>query len=208
MRSDRPKRTRSPQWQRRPGQRRDELLDAALKLFRAGGVAETTVAEITDAAGVAKGSFYRYFSSKDEMLSALKARFFAEMAERAVEVVALDPTLDLLGMLDVGISVAVRYLCDNADLLGVWNQVEDPVAAYQDTARGLGGFATLYEAAITEGVAAGEFDCADPAQTARLIVYGIQGAVTATILDAGARNPDRMIAAAVDLHHRALGVRR
>ncbi|MFT4704614.1 MAG: AcrR family transcriptional regulator [Bradymonadia bacterium] len=37
---------------------------ATLELVRASGVAGTTIAEICSTAGIAKGSFYRYFESK------------------------------------------------------------------------------------------------------------------------------------------------
>ena len=50
-------------------------MDAAEKLFLEQGVAPTTVEQITDGAGVAKGTFYLYFSSKEDILSALGDRF-------------------------------------------------------------------------------------------------------------------------------------
>ena len=43
--------------------RRDELMDAAQALFMEKGFAATSVAEIVEGAGVAKGTFYTYFQS-------------------------------------------------------------------------------------------------------------------------------------------------
>lgn len=49
------------------GERRQQLLDAARKLFAERGYHDTTVDDITRAADVAKGTFYLYFSEKREI---------------------------------------------------------------------------------------------------------------------------------------------
>ncbi len=51
--------------------KRQRLLHASLRLFREKGFANTTVAEITAAAGVAKGTFFNYFATKEDVLLAL-----------------------------------------------------------------------------------------------------------------------------------------
>lgn len=48
-----------------------ELLDAALDLFLVRSIEGTTIAEITAGAGTAKGSFYRYFQDKKDLVRAL-----------------------------------------------------------------------------------------------------------------------------------------
>lgn len=50
-------------------------MNAARRLFLKQGVAATTIEEITVGAGVAKGTFYLYFSSKENVLAALGERF-------------------------------------------------------------------------------------------------------------------------------------
>jgi AcrR family transcriptional regulator len=58
-----------------PEERRDELMNAAERLFLKQGVGATTIDQITTAAKVAKGTFYLYFSGKDDVLAALGDRF-------------------------------------------------------------------------------------------------------------------------------------
>jgi AcrR family transcriptional regulator len=48
---------------------RDAIYDAAIELFEAKGFDETTVEEVAQAAGVSRASFFRYFSSKDDLLA-------------------------------------------------------------------------------------------------------------------------------------------
>mgnify|MGYP000853831244 CR=1 FL=1 len=45
-----------------------KLMDAALALFKERGFAAVTIDEITQAAGVAKGTFYTYFSVKSDIV--------------------------------------------------------------------------------------------------------------------------------------------
>lgn len=54
-------------------QRTRELCEAALELFLELGLEGVTVDEITKGAGIAKGSFYRYFDDKSQLVAALFA---------------------------------------------------------------------------------------------------------------------------------------
>jgi AcrR family transcriptional regulator len=58
-----------------PEQRRNELMNAAERLFLQHGVGSTTIAQIASAADIAKGTFYLYFSSKEHVLAALGDRY-------------------------------------------------------------------------------------------------------------------------------------
>ncbi len=50
-----------------------QLLDAALSLFLGKGVESVSIDEIVRSVGIAKGSFYNYFSNKTELVEALLA---------------------------------------------------------------------------------------------------------------------------------------
>lgn len=58
-----------------PDVRREELLDVALKLCMSVGFDAMSVEQITATAGVAKGTFYHYFRSKDDLEAQLVRRF-------------------------------------------------------------------------------------------------------------------------------------
>ncbi|EGB14764.1 transcriptional regulator, TetR family [Pseudodesulfovibrio mercurii] len=53
--------------QEKSQQTMQELMASAIELFGTKGFANTSVAEITEHAGYAKGSFYRHWNSKDEL---------------------------------------------------------------------------------------------------------------------------------------------
>jgi AcrR family transcriptional regulator len=60
--------------------RREELLEAATHLFAERGVEQVTVGDIATAAGLAKGSFYLHFETKERLIDALRERFAARIA--------------------------------------------------------------------------------------------------------------------------------
>lgn len=63
---------------KKPEEWKKEILDAAESLFLSKGYGETSVADIMQAAGGAKGLFYRFFESKEEAVYALGERMFFE----------------------------------------------------------------------------------------------------------------------------------
>lgn len=57
-----------------PGVRRNEILDTAQQLFHVKGYEQTTIRDIIGAVGIAKGTFYHHFQSKQDLLDALVER--------------------------------------------------------------------------------------------------------------------------------------
>ncbi len=61
-----------------PDQWEKEILDAAKQLFISKGYEETSITDIMELAGGAKGMFYRFFESKEELMRALGDKMFFE----------------------------------------------------------------------------------------------------------------------------------
>lgn len=73
--------------------KRERLLSEAAKLFAQRGYSQTDMAELASRAGVAKGSLYNYFESKEELYLYV-CRHGLELSRRAVYG-GLDPGLDV-----------------------------------------------------------------------------------------------------------------
>lgn len=61
-----------------PEQWKKEILSAAQELFLSKGYEETSISDIMDMAGGAKGMFYRFFESKEEVMHVLGDQMFFE----------------------------------------------------------------------------------------------------------------------------------
>jgi AcrR family transcriptional regulator len=82
---------------------------AALTLFVARGVAETTTREIALAASIAEGTIYRYFPSKEQLAVDMFLRHHRALAE------ALDEAQGKAAILRAKIDAIVRCYCEWAD---------------------------------------------------------------------------------------------
>lgn len=71
-----------------PLERKNEILDAAERLFTTKGYQETSVTDIVKAVNVAKGTFYYYFNTKEEVLNEVLSRLIDEDEKRMKKVLA------------------------------------------------------------------------------------------------------------------------
>ena len=60
-----------------------KLMEAAQKLICEKGLNDTSVEQITETAGVSKGTFYTYFKKKEDIVLALSRGMFGEILEQA-----------------------------------------------------------------------------------------------------------------------------
>jgi TetR/AcrR family transcriptional regulator, transcriptional repressor for nem operon len=85
---------------------RQRLLKAGLDLVHAHGFTASGVKEITDAAGVPKGSFYAYFPSKEAFAAAVLEHYWSNIETRLI------PILDTNGLAQQRITRFFHALAD------------------------------------------------------------------------------------------------
>jgi AcrR family transcriptional regulator len=65
------------------GDRREEIIAAAVRLFHEQGYASTSMQDIADAVGLLKGSLYYYIAGKEDLLFEIHERFMAVILTKA-----------------------------------------------------------------------------------------------------------------------------
>jgi AcrR family transcriptional regulator len=65
--------------------KRNALLSQAFSLFMKKGIAGTTISDITESAGVGKGTFYFYFKDKEDLIEKLIAQKAEQLFMHALE---------------------------------------------------------------------------------------------------------------------------
>jgi AcrR family transcriptional regulator len=78
-----------------PGERRSELIATAQRLFYTKGYEHTSVSDIVKEIGVAQGTFYYYFGSKQAILEAVVEELIAQSVVLMQAIIA-DHTLDAI----------------------------------------------------------------------------------------------------------------
>ena len=89
-------------------ERKQQLLDAAESLFASRGYGPTRIADICEAAGVAKGLFYWYFETKESLFAEL-VRSVRQQLRRA-QAAAMDPDADPVTRLRQGTEASVLFM--------------------------------------------------------------------------------------------------
>lgn len=104
-------------------ERKQQLLDAAATLFASRGYGPTRIADICEAAGVAKGLFYWYFENKEALFEELAGSI--RLSLRREQGAALDPDAPPLVNLYRGTEVSVHFMAEHAHFFSLL-EVEGP----------------------------------------------------------------------------------
>ncbi len=104
---------------RRPANRRDLILDAAVKLFHERGYPATSVDDIGKAVDVSGPAIYRHFSSKEEIL--VDAIRMAADEVNHINDQARERHNDPRGLLGAYIRAYVDVALDRSALIAVWS---------------------------------------------------------------------------------------
>lgn len=82
-----------------PSDRREEILDAATRLFAELGFSDAVTQLLADRLGVGKGTIYRYFPSKKELFLAAADRAMRQLHERMdSSIQGVDDSLDRIAL--------------------------------------------------------------------------------------------------------------
>jgi AcrR family transcriptional regulator len=116
-----PVHTREPPLSARGAQTRRALVQAARRVFERDGFLDSRITDITAEAGVANGSFYTYFTSKEDAFSAVMEKVHEEtLHPRLSELADRDDPLSVVEAANRAYLVAYRR---NAKLMGLMEQV-------------------------------------------------------------------------------------
>jgi AcrR family transcriptional regulator len=158
-------------------ERHAEFLSVAQKLFYSKGYDQTSIQEIINAVGVAKGTFYHYFDSKAELLEELVAfmidGIYAQVLT-AVEPALADESISAVDKFEHLFNHIGNWKVANQAF--VWESVrvfykdENVLLRTKLTEAGVDRLAPLLARIISQGVAEGVFDVPYPEETARLLI--------------------------------------
>jgi AcrR family transcriptional regulator len=155
---------------RRNPRRRDDLVDAALLAFATRGVAGTSVDDIVRAAGVAKGTFYLYFETRDDVVSAVAERLVDGIGRQMDHALAGDgaPADRIRGI--AGAMASVGSDPYERELLEALHRPGNAAVHDRLSGRIVERLAPAVTAVIEDGVASGAFVAQDPRQSAAFVL--------------------------------------
>lgn len=172
-------------------ERRNEIINTAAVLFMEKGYDRCSINDILNKIGIAKGTFYHYFKSKEDVLDAavdkMSEQIFAQVQEisRKKEIPPADRIIKIL--------LATRAQDQAGEALVEEMHKSSNALLHQKTLVSIITMLTpIFTDIVEEGNAAGIFHCAYPAQSAQILL-----AATLTLLDDGIFQIDKTEAARI-----------
>ncbi|MFQ5593423.1 MAG: TetR/AcrR family transcriptional regulator [Anaerolineae bacterium] len=154
-------------------ERRTEILDTARALFYRKGYDHTSIQDIIDTVGIAKGTFYHYFGSKVDLLDDLIKRMLQE-AIQLIEPIVADGELNALEKFNCCFSEALAWKMENkAFLLGILSAFySDENALFRQKLKEatVEGIAPLLTRIIRQGIAEGIFHADYPDEVVEIVL--------------------------------------
>lgn len=136
--------------------RKLDLLQIAYKMFITKGYENTSVDDIIREAGIAKGTYYYYFESKEQMLEEVIGMMIEQETEAAAKV--LDANLSVPQKI-VGIISSVRPTEEESPIEGALMRPENIIMHDKIKHKLLEAVTPLLVKAVEQGIGEGIFNC-------------------------------------------------
>ncbi|MEV6279513.1 TetR/AcrR family transcriptional regulator [Nocardia sp. NPDC051832] len=109
-----------------PADRREQLLDTALKIVATAGFTEVTIAAVAEHGGVTRPVVYDSFGNRDELLAALIERETSRMRAAVGRALLAEPESGTETR-EVLLAALTRFLCDVRTMPDTWRLVYFPI---------------------------------------------------------------------------------
>jgi AcrR family transcriptional regulator len=188
-----------------PDERRNEILDNAERLFYIKGYEKCTVNDILDQIGIAKGTFYYYFKSKEEVLDAIVARYTELITGRAEEVLRREDLRPEERLMRACMAMRIKDKVDS-DTIEDIHKTENALLHQKVLGQFVETMAPILVKVIEEGIEKNVWSCRYPMQYMQIFL-----AATLTLTDEGIFRMDgdsqmKMMAALISTLEKMLGV--
>lgn len=160
-------------------ERRSEIIDTAEQLFETKGYEKCTVNDILKQVGIAKGTFYYYFKSKEEVMDAIVSKYTDIIVGRAEEILRKDELSPEEKLMYLFMSMRIEEKA-NSDELDSLHKPENALFHQKILSKTVSAMAPILERLIEEGNKKKVWHCRYPLQYMQIFL-----AASLTLLDEG-----------------------
>ena len=153
--------------------RKNEILDVATKLFLEKGYDQTAISDILSAAGIAKGSLYYHYKSKEDVLDDIVARITEQIAA-AAQAVAEDQArsvhekmLNLIASMNISNSA-------NGQMIEELHRPANALLHQKSIAQTVRTVAPIMAGVVEQGIAEGIYRTSYPLETVEILLVAGQ----------------------------------
>ena len=165
---------------------RQQLLDAALKIYARKGAGELALNELAQEAGVSNGTVYNYFRTKEDVLEAVSLTLADELSHEVARI--NDSVASGAERVAIGIRAFILRAAGNPE----WAGALINIVRYAEGMRSALGIYVRND--IRTGLCQGQFDYEDENLALGLLVSGVISAMIAIVESRFKEGDDRIVA--------------
>lgn len=189
-------------------ERKKEILDTSERLFIMQGYDKTTINDILKEIGIAKGTFYHYFKSKEEVMDAMITRIIDRDEEEAI---AIAQQKDISALDRIIMILLAQSPKENETKEKMLNEFEHPNNALmqqRSLAQSVRRIAPILGEVVAEGNNEGVFHTSYPQEAIEFLIIGIQVLLDDTMFTWTPEELTKKIEAMLQVMERVLGAKK
>lgn len=176
---------------RKKFQARQKILNAAAQLFEVHGFANTSIAGIMQASGLGVGTFYNYFSSKEEVLLTLAKNLREDVEKNISAADAINRSS--CELLELCCMSTAKIIDENRFILPLFISAGEHSDKPEQIPKSLSpGFGEMFEEIILRGQSCGEFRADVPPNIISEMIHSIYQTTAFSKLDISFRENIRL----------------
>ncbi|MGN0773683.1 MAG: TetR/AcrR family transcriptional regulator [Candidatus Ventricola sp.] len=187
-------------------ERREEILDAAERLFAAKGFDSTSTGDILDAVGIARGTLYYHFKSKEDILDGVIQRITDRLIRDASAIVSRRelPVLERLTQAILSLNVESRI---GAEIMEQVHRPQNALMHQKMQTTLLAGIQPILTGLVEEGVRQGIFSTRYPESVVEMtILYANTAFDELNVAGLSPEQRERKIAGFIENLERMMGM--
>lgn len=186
-------------------ERRNEILDTAEELFRMKGYDKCTVNDILKEVGIAKGTFYHYFTSKEEVLDAIVSRYKEIVVSAANEILKIDHISSEEKLMRAFMAMRITNQIDG-DMLNEMHKTENALLHQKTLNQIVTAMAPLLVKIIKEGIEKKVWRCRFPLEYMQIFLASSLTLTDEGIFELDADSQVKVMAALISILEKMLDV--
>ncbi|MDR7855310.1 TetR/AcrR family transcriptional regulator [Tissierella sp.] len=186
-------------------ERRNEILDTAERLFYMKGYDKCTVNDILKGVGIAKGTFYHYFKSKEEVLDEIVLRYKDIVVSRANEILKMNNISQEEKLLRAFMAMRITSQIDD-NMLDDIHKVENALLHQKVLNQMVTTMAPILVKIIEEGIANKVWNCRYPLEYMQIFLASSLSLTDEGIFELDADSQMKVMAAIISMLEKMLDV--